>query len=164
MVLDATKPHTHKEILTRELESVGIRLNRSPPNIYFKKKKTVRDCSEITPIAPLWVLLIFALVCCTVSWTNRTLCIKGGVHFNATVPLTHMDEKLVGRVLQEYKVHNADILFREDATVDDFIDVMEVESGTFAAVSVHIALQCCCTHCSNIESLECFVIFSANFC
>lgn len=41
MVLDATKPHTHKEILTRELESVGIRLNRKAPNIYFKKKKTV---------------------------------------------------------------------------------------------------------------------------
>lgn len=28
MVLDATKPWTHKEILTRELEAVGIRLNR----------------------------------------------------------------------------------------------------------------------------------------
>jgi len=28
MVLDATKPWGHKEILTRELESVGIRLNR----------------------------------------------------------------------------------------------------------------------------------------
>lgn len=40
MVLDASKPDVHREILTRELESVGIRLNRSPPNIYFKKKKT----------------------------------------------------------------------------------------------------------------------------
>lgn len=49
MVLDATKPHTHKEILTRELESVGIRLNRSAPNIYFKKKKTVRK-SRTPPI------------------------------------------------------------------------------------------------------------------
>jgi ribosome-interacting GTPase 1 len=28
MVLDATKPWYHKEILTRELESVGMRLNR----------------------------------------------------------------------------------------------------------------------------------------
>ncbi len=28
MVLDATKPWTHKEILTRELEAVGMRLNR----------------------------------------------------------------------------------------------------------------------------------------
>lgn len=36
MVLDASKPTGHKEILTRELESVGIRLNRNPPNIFFK--------------------------------------------------------------------------------------------------------------------------------
>jgi ribosome-interacting GTPase 1 len=28
MVLDATKPWYHREILTRELESVGMRLNR----------------------------------------------------------------------------------------------------------------------------------------
>ena len=40
MVLDASKPDFHRDILTRELESVGIRLNRNPPNIYFKKKKT----------------------------------------------------------------------------------------------------------------------------
>ena len=40
MVLDASKPDFHRDILTRELESVGMRLNRSPPNIYFKKKKT----------------------------------------------------------------------------------------------------------------------------
>jgi ribosome-interacting GTPase 1 len=28
MVLDATKPWHHKDILTRELEAVGMRLNR----------------------------------------------------------------------------------------------------------------------------------------
>ncbi len=44
MVLDATKPWSHKEILTRELEAVGMRLNRDPPNIYFKKKKTGKCC------------------------------------------------------------------------------------------------------------------------
>jgi ribosome-interacting GTPase 1 len=31
MVLDATKPWYHREILTRELESVGMRLNRWEP-------------------------------------------------------------------------------------------------------------------------------------
>ena len=40
MVLDASKPHAHRQILTAELESVGIRLNRDPPAISFKKKKT----------------------------------------------------------------------------------------------------------------------------
>jgi uncharacterized protein len=90
MVLDAVKPHTHRDILTRELESVGIRLNRDAPQIYLKSKKT------------------------------------GGISFNSTVPLTKLDEKMVQRVLQEYKMHNADILFKEDASVDDLIDVLEV--------------------------------------
>eukprot|EP00879_Flechtneria_rotunda_P007912 GHRR01008290.1.p1 GENE.GHRR01008290.1~~GHRR01008290.1.p1 ORF type:complete len:399 (+),score=120.49 GHRR01008290.1:248-1444(+) len=89
MVLDATKPWYHREILTRELEAVGMRLNRSPPNIYFKKKKT------------------------------------GGVSINSTGPLTKMDEKLVLRVLQEYKIHNCELLFKEDCSVDDLIDVIE---------------------------------------
>ncbi len=51
MVLDATKPWTHKEILTRELEAVGMRLNRSPPNIYFKKRKT--GGISITSVVPM---------------------------------------------------------------------------------------------------------------
>jgi hypothetical protein len=46
---------------------------RSPPNIYFKKKKT------------------------------------GGVSINSTMPLTKMDEKMVQRVLQEYKIHNCEV-------------------------------------------------------
>jgi len=46
---------------------------RSPPNIYFKKKKT------------------------------------GGVSINSTMPLTRMDDKLIQRVLQEYKIHNCEV-------------------------------------------------------
>ena len=44
MVLDATKSeaansrYAHKEILTRELEAVGLRLNQTPPRVYIKKK------------------------------------------------------------------------------------------------------------------------------
>ncbi|MBA0569231.1 hypothetical protein Golob_006675 [Gossypium lobatum] len=79
----------HRQILTRELESVGLRLNKRPPQIYFKKKKT------------------------------------GGISFNSTLPLTHVDEKLCYQILHEYKIHNAEVLFREDATVDDLIDVIE---------------------------------------
>jgi hypothetical protein len=88
-VLDASKSDQHKIILTRELEAVGIRLNRSPPQIYFKKNKT------------------------------------GGISFSSTVALTHLDEKLVDQILHEYRIHNAEVLFREDATVDDLIDVIE---------------------------------------
>lgn len=89
MVLDAGKPHYHREILTRELEAVGIRLNRKPPNITFKKKKT------------------------------------GGIAINSMLPLTNLDERMVQRILQEYKIHNCDLLFKEDSTVDDLIDVIE---------------------------------------
>ena len=41
MVLDAAKEHekNHRAILEAELESVGLRLNQQPPNIYFRKKK-----------------------------------------------------------------------------------------------------------------------------
>lgn len=36
MMLDATKKDVHRDLLERELESVGIRLNKKKPNIYFK--------------------------------------------------------------------------------------------------------------------------------
>ncbi|GLU22453.1 hypothetical protein SLE2022_385270 [Rubroshorea leprosula] len=86
MVLDASKSEEHRQILTKELEAVGLRLNKRPPQIYFKRKKT------------------------------------GGISFNSTLPLTHVDEKLCYQILHEYKIHNAEVLFREDATVDDLID------------------------------------------
>jgi len=40
MMLDAEKAHRQRELLTYELESVGIRINKKPPNISFKPKKT----------------------------------------------------------------------------------------------------------------------------
>lgn len=40
MILDATKSEHQRESLERELEAVGIRLNKEKPNIYFKKKET----------------------------------------------------------------------------------------------------------------------------
>jgi len=39
IVLDAGKPMTHKTIIEKELEGFGIRLNKKPPNIVFKKKR-----------------------------------------------------------------------------------------------------------------------------
>jgi len=113
MVLDASKPNAHRDILTRELESVGIRLNRPPPDISLKKRKT------------------------------------GGIHFNSTVPLTHLDEKMVHRVLQEYKMHNADILFKDDATVDDLIDVIEGNRRYVKCLYVYNKIDVC-----SIEEID----------
>ncbi|KAL9072800.1 MAG: hypothetical protein Q9161_003341 [Pseudevernia consocians] len=39
MILDATKKAEQRALLEGELEAVGIRLNREPPNIYLKSKK-----------------------------------------------------------------------------------------------------------------------------
>lgn len=39
MMLDATKSDVQKDLLHKELEAVGIRLNREKPKIYFKEKK-----------------------------------------------------------------------------------------------------------------------------
>ena len=87
--LDAMKPLTHKRIIERELEGFGIRLNREPPNLEYRKKE------------------------------------RGGVGLvnHTKSPLT-LDE--VKGVLQESRVHNADVIVRgDDVTVDDLVDVVE---------------------------------------
>jgi len=50
----------------------------------------------------------------------------GGVKFNSTVELTKTTEKTIKDILKYHKIHNADVLFREDCTTDQFIDVLEV--------------------------------------
>ncbi|XP_058139333.1 developmentally-regulated GTP-binding protein 2 isoform X3 [Dasypus novemcinctus] len=88
MMLDATKGEVQRSLLEKELESVGIRLNKRKPNLYFKPKK------------------------------------GGGISFNSTVTLTQCSEKLVQLILHEYKIFNAEVLFREDCSPDEFIDVI----------------------------------------
>ena len=89
IVLDVMKPMAEKRIIERELEGFGIRLNKSPPAIIFKKKE------------------------------------KGGINMTNTVPLTNITQDEVKAVLSEYRIHNADITFKEDSTLDDLIDVVE---------------------------------------
>lgn len=48
----------------------------------------------------------------------------GGITINTTVKLTKMDEKTVRTVLAGYKIHNGEVMIREDITVDEFIDVL----------------------------------------
>eukprot|EP00823_Brevimastigomonas_motovehiculus_P003257 TRINITY_DN1969_c0_g1_i1.p1 TRINITY_DN1969_c0_g1~~TRINITY_DN1969_c0_g1_i1.p1 ORF type:complete len:370 (+),score=83.77 TRINITY_DN1969_c0_g1_i1:94-1203(+) len=52
---------------------------------------------------------------------------KGGVNIavSGVKELTHLDKTLVASILKEYKISNADVTFRCDATVDEFIDVIE---------------------------------------
>jgi small GTP-binding protein len=49
----------------------------------------------------------------------------GGLSINSVITLSHLDDRLIRGILHEYKIFNAEILFRCDATVDEFIDVVE---------------------------------------
>ncbi|XP_066267685.1 GTP-binding protein 128up isoform X1 [Branchiostoma lanceolatum] len=89
IVLDVLKPLGHKKLIEHELEGFGIRLNKEPPNIHFRRKD------------------------------------KGGINFQPAVVQSELDSDLVKQILAEYKIHNADILVRYDASADDLIDVIE---------------------------------------
>jgi len=94
MMMDASKGDVQRRKLTKELESVNMRLNQEPPRIYFKKKP---GCSMNN--------ISYSCTCGTLT--------KG------------LSEKLVKDLLKEYKIHNAEVIIREDCTVDEFIDVIE---------------------------------------
>jgi small GTP-binding protein len=49
----------------------------------------------------------------------------GGIKFTTQLPLTKMDGKLVQSILNEYRIFNAEVVIREDISVDEFIDVIE---------------------------------------
>jgi len=52
----------------------------------------------------------------------------GGVRFSSTVQLTKLGPdpvKVAYQILREYKINNADVLAREDITVDQLVDVIQ---------------------------------------
>eukprot|EP00929_Paragymnodinium_shiwhaense_P039548 TRINITY_DN20762_c0_g1_i1.p1 TRINITY_DN20762_c0_g1~~TRINITY_DN20762_c0_g1_i1.p1 ORF type:complete len:414 (+),score=123.44 TRINITY_DN20762_c0_g1_i1:137-1378(+) len=93
MVLDATKDDSQKKLLTKELEDVGIRLNKSRPKLTVTRTKT------------------------------------GGYRYNATVPVTALSKDMCYSILSQYKLYNVDVIIYEDASIDDFIDVLEEEGS-----------------------------------
>lgn len=97
MILDATKSEHQRSSLEKELEAVGIRLNKEKPNIYFKKKET------------------------------------GGIKITFTSPSrTNLTEEAIKLLLKDYKIHNADVLVRDDkCTIDDFIDTLNESHCTY---------------------------------
>ncbi|TXT08757.1 hypothetical protein VHUM_02885 [Vanrija humicola] len=48
----------------------------------------------------------------------------GGITINNTVKLTKIDERTIRSILQTYRIHNCDVMIREDITTDEFIDVL----------------------------------------
>ncbi len=87
------------------MEGFGIRLNKQPPHIIFKKKE------------------------------------KGGINFTSTVHLTQIDEATVKAILTEYKIHNADVHFRADASADELIDLIEGNRYSFIIILIISSLS-----------------------
>lgn len=50
---------------------------------------------------------------------------RGGIAISTTIPLTKIDPDEIRAVLAEYKISNADVGFRCDPTLDEFIDIVE---------------------------------------
>ncbi len=48
---------------------------------------------------------------------------RGGIKITSTVPLS-LDERTIVEVLKEYRIHNAEVIIREDVTIDRLIDAV----------------------------------------
>ena len=62
----------------------------------------------------------------------------GGVQVSSTEELTHLDEATIRSIINEYGMHNADVLIRGDVTMDQFIDSLE---SNRAYIPVIVALN-----------------------
>lgn len=49
---------------------------------------------------------------------------SGGIHLVASVRLSHMTTEFAKDILHEYGIHNADVVIRQDVTVDQLIDAI----------------------------------------
>lgn len=54
------KPLQHKKLLEKELEGFGIRLNKQPPNILFKKKD--KGGLNLTCLVRLLIRIVFVFL------------------------------------------------------------------------------------------------------
>mmetsp|Transcript_18485 Transcript_18485/g.55746 ORF Transcript_18485/g.55746 Transcript_18485/m.55746 type:complete len:306 (-) Transcript_18485:723-1640(-) len=84
----------------------------------------------------------------------------GGVSISSTCRLESINETAVQQILHEYRIHSAEVLFREDCTVDQFIDIIEgnrkyvrclyvyhkIDMSSMEEVSMHV----CILHFSRV--------------
>lgn len=133
MMVDATKAANQKDLLTAELESVGIRLNKNKPGIYFKVRFLPREIWPIHCISDssfkFMKIVVHNLHCSShgnwkrmhhffyvydnpfslIFFLPKQQKKAGGLKFNATCALTRIDEKMVQMILHEYKIFNAEV-------------------------------------------------------
>lgn len=61
---------------------------------------------------------------------------SGGINVLKTVRLTSLTEETIVKVMQEFRLNNADIIIREDITVDQLIDCIEGNKKYMPAIRV----------------------------
>jgi ribosome-interacting GTPase 1 len=113
IVLDVLKPLKHKKLIEHELEGFGLRLNKSPPNIVFRRK----DKGGIN-LQTMVIIYNYFFILLYIFYINI-------LYFCFQVPQSELDLDTVKTILSEYRIHNADITLRYDANSDDLIDVVE---------------------------------------
>jgi len=90
----------------------------------------------------------------------------GGIKFNATVKLTKLGSdpaKVIYNVLHEYKIHNCEVLFREDCNVDQFIDLIEGNRKYVKCLYVYNKIDICTIeHVDQIARRENSVVISCS--
>jgi uncharacterized protein len=61
---------------------------------------------------------------------------RDGIKVAKTLALTKIDERVIKDILKEFRINNADILIREDITIDQFIDCVEDNKKYMPAIVV----------------------------
>lgn len=87
-------------MVERELEALGIRLNKRPPDIMIKKL------------------------------------LQGGISITAARSLTKTSKAEIIAVLNEYGIYNANVLLREDISLEELTDVLEGNRIYIPAITV----------------------------
>ncbi|MHC1625427.1 MAG: OBG GTPase family GTP-binding protein, partial [Methermicoccaceae archaeon] len=69
---------------------------------------------------------------------------RGGINISSTVNLS-LDKSVISAVLHEYRYHNADVLIREDITVDDLVDALSKRTVHLRGIIVFNKIDLCNT-------------------
>lgn len=128
IVLDAGKPMIHKRIIEQELDGFGIRLNQQPPNIILKRKEkggvSITKACTLTKLDAKMIKDILKEY--KVSHGTKEGDSERSRHRSRMASIARVDVDLPclagSRVSQ---ISNCDITFRDDANVDQLIDVIE---------------------------------------
>lgn len=99
IVLDVNKPLTDKKVIEAELEGFGIRINKEPPNIVFKKKDkggiSITNTVPLTHIEPEVRFIGWRGGVLVLTWDRKSRLLWASIRsrqqislFDATPPLT----------------------------------------------------------------------------